>query len=104
MTDIQIPAFSLAAGLVLGTFFFGGLWWTVNRVISSQRPGLWVFGSLLVRMSITLPGFYFVGREDWQCWLLCVLGFVLARPAVTWLTRPPVEKCKSRITETPHAP
>ena len=56
-----------------------------------QQPALWFFGSLLLRMSITLAGFYFVGREDWERWLLCLLGFVLARLVVKWLTRPPVE-------------
>ena len=104
MNDFLFLALSLAAGLMLGVFFFGGLWWTVNKGISSQRPALWFFGSLLLRMSITLLGFYFVGREDWQRWLLCVLGFVLARHIVKWLTRQPLEQCKSQSPETPHAP
>ena len=77
----------LAAGLILGTFFFGGLWWTVIRAVSSQRPALWFFGSLLLRMSITLLGFYFIARDDWERWLLCVLGFVLARLLIQSLTR-----------------
>ena len=33
-------------------------------------------------------------------WLLCLLGFVLARLAVKWLTRPPVEHHKARAPET----
>ena len=74
------------------------------RGVSSQRPALWFFGSMLLRMSITLAGFYFVGREDWQRWLLCLLGFVLARLVVKWLTRPPVEHHNSRAPETSYAP
>ncbi len=54
---------ALAAGLLLGAFFFGGLWWTVTRGVSSQRPALWFFASMLLRMSLTLAGFYFVGRD-----------------------------------------
>ncbi len=103
MNEFLFRALSLAAGLLLGAFFFGGLWWTVNRGISSRRPALWFSGSLLLRMSIALPGFYFVGREDWQRWLLCVLGFVAARHVVKWRTRPPVEHCKSPSPEVPHA-
>jgi hypothetical protein len=55
-------------------------------------------------MSITLAGFYFVGREDWQRWLLCLFGFVLARLVVKWLTRPPAEHHNSRASETSYAP
>jgi F1F0 ATPase subunit 2 len=97
-----VPA--LAAGVLLGAIFFGGLWWTVCRGVSSQRPALWFFGSMLLRMSITLAAFYLVGREDWERWLLCLLGFVLARLVARWLTRPPVEHHNSRAPETTYAP
>ena len=40
------------AGGVLGTIFFGGLWWTVRNGVSSKQPALWFLGSLLLRMSI----------------------------------------------------
>jgi F1F0 ATPase subunit 2 len=95
---------ALGAGVLLGAFFFGGLWWTVRKGVSSQRPALWFFGSMLLRMSITLAGFYFVGRENWERWLLCLLGFILARLVVQGLTRPPVEHHHSRAPEAPHAP
>jgi F1F0 ATPase subunit 2 len=93
MHEVLLLAPPLAAGLSLGAFFFGGLWWTVIRGVSSQRPALWFFGSLLLRMSITLAGFYFTGREHWERWLLCVLGFVIARLAVNRFTRPPETHC-----------
>ena len=97
-----VPA--LAAGLLLGLFFFGGLWWTVVRGVSSQRPAFWFFGSMLLRMSVTLEGFYLVGRENWERWLLCLLGFVLARLVVNWLIPPSVEHDNSRAPETRYAP
>jgi F1F0 ATPase subunit 2 len=95
---------ALGAGVLLGAFFFGGLWWTVRKGVASQRPALWFFGSMLLRMSITLAGFYFVGRQNWQRWLLCLLGFILARFVVKWLARAPVEHHNSRAPETPYAP
>ncbi len=104
MNEMLFLAPPLAAGLLLGAFFFGGLWWTVNRGVSSLRPALWFFGSKLLRMSITLVGFYFVGHENWKRWLVCLLGFVLARLVVQWLTRPPVEHRYARVPETPYAP
>jgi len=104
MNEFLFLAPSLAAGLLLGAFFFGGLWWTVIRGVSSSRPALWFFTSMLLRMSLTLPGFYFVGGEDWRRWLLCLLGFVLARLAIKWLTLPPVVPHNVRATETIYAP
>jgi F1F0 ATPase subunit 2 len=73
---------ALSAGLALGALFFGGLWWTVRRGIASQRPALWFLASLLTRMGVVLTGFYYTGREDWQRWLVCLVGFILARSIV----------------------
>jgi len=83
------------AGGLLGAIFFGGLLWTVHKGVSSQRPVLWFLGSLLLRMSIALAGFYFVSGRDWERLLLCLLGFVMVRSVVMWLTRP------SRKNQTP---
>ena len=104
MNELLTLALALVTGLLLGAIFFGGLWWTVIRAVSSQRPALWFFGSMLLRMSITLAGFYFVGGENWERWLLCLLGFILARIVVKWLTRAPVEHRNSRAPETSYAP
>jgi F1F0 ATPase subunit 2 len=79
MNDLLSLAAALAAGILLGALFFGGLWWTVRLGLSSQRPALWFLGSLLARMSLALVGFYFVGGEQWPRWLLCLLGFILSR-------------------------
>jgi F1F0 ATPase subunit 2 len=104
MNEFLFVAPVLAAGLLLGAFFFSGLWWTVIRGVSSQRPALWFFGSMLLRMTVTLAGFCFVGREDWQRWLLCLLGFVLARLVSKLLTRPPVEHHNAHASEISYAP
>ena len=34
--------------------------------VASERPALWFLGSLLLRTSITLAGFYFVGAGHWE--------------------------------------
>ena len=70
-----------------GRFFLAVFGGRSAEEFPSERPALWFFGSLLLRMSITLTGFYFVGQEYWERWLLCLLGFVLARLVVGWLTR-----------------
>jgi F1F0 ATPase subunit 2 len=104
MNEFLLLAPALAAGVLLGAIFFGGLWWTVIRGVSSQHPVLWFFGSLQLRMSIGLAGFYFIGGDHGERWLLCLLGFILARLVVKWLTRPLVEHHSSRASEVPHAP
>ena len=103
MNNFIIPAVALVAGLVLGTIFFGGLWWTVRKGVSSKHPALWFLGSMLVRMSIVLLGFYFVGRDDWQRLVACLVGFIIARFIVMRLTRTPIEPPQSTAKEASHA-
>jgi F1F0 ATPase subunit 2 len=75
------------AGCLLGMLFFGGLWWTVRKGISSKRPALWFLGSLLLRTGIVLAGFYLISRGHWERFLACLLGFVIARFIVIRLMR-----------------
>ena len=103
MNNIFILTLALGAGLLLGAIFFGGLWWTVHMGIPSKRPALWFLGSLLLRMSIALLGFYFVGQGDWQRLVACLSGFIIARLIVLRLTRTPVEQHHAIAKETGHA-
>jgi F1F0 ATPase subunit 2 len=104
MNDSLTMVLALAAGAGLGAVFYGGLWWTVRKGVSSQRPALWFFGSPLLRMSIALAGFYFVSGGHWERLLLCLLGFFMARLAVTRLTKPAREHKTRRAQEASHAP
>ena len=63
MNEFLSLAPALAAGLLLGAIFFGGLWWTVRKGVSSKRPALWFFGSMLLRMSIALAAFTSSGAD-----------------------------------------
>lgn len=85
MLELQHLAPAFAAGLVLGAIFFGGLWWTVRKGLAAAQPALWFFGSLMVRTGVAFCGFYLVGGADWARWLVCLLGFSMARVAVHWL-------------------
>jgi F1F0 ATPase subunit 2 len=93
-----------AMGILLGAIFYGGLWWTVRQGVSSKRVALWFLGSLLLRMSVALAGFYVVAGGHWERLLLCLLGFVIARVVVTWLTRPVGENRPPQVLEGSHAP
>jgi F1F0 ATPase subunit 2 len=102
--DTVVLALAWLAGGALGAFFFGGLWWTVQASVASARPALWVFGSLMLRMGVTLTGFYVVSGDDWRRMVSCLLGFVMARQVVTRLTRLPEDNPAHPMQEVDHAP
>ena len=104
MNNFFLLALALVAGLLLGSVFFGGLWWTVRRGISAKSPAPWFLGSMLLRMSVVLAGFYFVGRGDWQRLVTCLIGFIIARFIVMRLTRTSIEHPHSPAKEAGHAP
>src|SRR5271165_7316899 len=88
MNDILALALAFFGGALLGTFFFGGLWWTVQKGVASERPALWFLGSLLLRTGVILAGFYSVSQGHWTRLAVCVLGFLIARIIVVkWLAR-----------------
>jgi len=93
-----------AAGILLGGIFFGGLWWTVRKGATSTHPALWFGGSILLRMGIALAGFYIIAGGRWERLLCCLLGFVMARIVVTWVTRAPAERRTVPIPVTRRAP
>jgi len=96
---------ALAAGSVLGAVFFGGLWWTIRRGVVSDRPASWFLGSFLLRTAIVLMGFYLIAQShQWQPLAACLVGFVIARLMVTWLTRPLGQVASRPESERRHAP
>lgn len=87
MIDIQIISLSLGAGILLGLIFYGGLWWTVCKGLTSKYAP-WIFmASFWLRLALALGGFYIVAQGDWKNLLACFAGFMLGRVAVSILTR-----------------
>ncbi|HEY9185267.1 MAG TPA: ATP synthase subunit I [Salegentibacter sp.] len=92
MNEIIYMVFVLTAGVVLGILFFGGLWFTVKKVVTSKRPALWLIGSFIIRVSITLVGFYYLSQGSWKNLLISVLGFIIARSIIIHHTKSNEEK------------
>ena len=92
MNEIVYMILAFIVGLLLGTIFFGGLWLTVRKLVISKIPALWVLGSFILRVSITLIGFYYISSGSWQRLLICVAGFIIARFAVIHFTKLSEEK------------
>ncbi len=78
---------ALLEGALLGLFFFAGLYWTVRQLDSSNQVALLFLGSMLLRTSVVILGFYFILGDNWQRLIAGLLGFVIARILVTRLIR-----------------
>lgn len=100
MTSTINLAWALAAGILLGSLFFGGLWWTTRKGVVADNPALWFLGSLILRTSMMASGLYFVTGGDWHRALACMFGFILARLTVVRFTdallQRPVARSKVR--------
>ena len=92
------------AGVGLGAVFFGGLWWTVTRAVSSRWPALWLIASKILRMGVVLAGFYWVGHNDWERLAACLVGFVSARTGVMKMTGTTAKRRRPLAKEARHAP
>jgi len=92
MNDIVHSFGVFIGGIVIGILFFGGLWFTVKKAVPSKIPALWFFGSFILRVTITLLGFYFIAANNLQHLLICTFGFVVARVVVSQITKPSIIK------------
>ena len=87
MNETILMILAFAAGIILGIIFFGVLWFTVKKSMTSKIPALWVLGSFFFRVAIVLAGFYFVSSGNWQRLVICLLGFIIARFLVIHFTK-----------------
>jgi F1F0 ATPase subunit 2 len=86
--DVLSLLLSLVAGLGLGSYHFGALWLTVRQLPTTQRPFFLSFLSFLVRLAVTLFGFYLAMDGHWERLLVCLVGFVGMRNVLTHVLGP----------------
>jgi len=77
--------FSLAAGVLLGGFFYGGLWLTVRMLLATRHSVLLTICSFWGRTLVTLAGFFFAMNGKWQNAFACLAGFGFGRVVVSAL-------------------
>lgn len=87
MNELLLLTLAFLAGIVLGFIFFGGLWFTVKKLLTARIPALWVLGSFIIRVGIALVGFYYTSSGNWQRLVSCLLGFIAARFIVIYYTK-----------------
>ncbi len=75
-------------GVGTGFGYFGGLLFTVRRIRSMQKPGLYLLGSFLLRTGLTAVIFSLVSNGEWLRLVACTLGFFCTRQTMIMIWRP----------------
>lgn len=76
-SDVLLFLLSIIAGMALGLSYFGGLGLTIRRLPTTGHPMLLAIGSFLLRLGVSLIGFYLVMGAHWERLLVCLLGFLV---------------------------
>jgi F1F0 ATPase subunit 2 len=66
-------------GLVLGTIYFAGLWYSIRFVLNRNHTALWMSVSFLFRTLLVLAGFYWIMDNNWLPLVISLTGFLLVR-------------------------
>jgi F1F0 ATPase subunit 2 len=74
---------AFAGGVALAILYLTLLWITVRRLPQLQYKGLWLAGTAVARLAALMLAFYWIMDGQWQRLLACLVGFILARLAVT---------------------
>lgn len=82
MNTILHIVISFVAGLGLAIVNYSVLWTTVQKITGTRGPVLLSIVSFILRMGITLTGFYFVMSGHWERLGASVTGFFLVRNVV----------------------
>jgi F1F0 ATPase subunit 2 len=89
MTMVVVLAAAFSAGMVLGAFYFIGLWRTVRQLPSVKSPARLLLGSLILRMAVVMAGFYLImGTGHWERLAVAMLGFIIIRKILTYRLGP----------------
>lgn len=66
-------------GIVIGLYYFGGLWWTVRRIPDIAHPRRLLWLSYLARLVPTLVIMYLSARSNPVFFVALLPGFFLVR-------------------------
>jgi F1F0 ATPase subunit 2 len=66
-------------GLLLAAVNYVALWFTVKKLVATQRPMVLSFASFFFRTAAVVLGFYLATAADPKRLFACILGFLLVR-------------------------
>ncbi len=85
--NVWAIVFRSLAGVVLGLFFYGGLWYSVSHLADSRHAILLAVGSFWIRVLAVLAGFLFLMESRWEYALILMAGFTMGRLIVSMLLK-----------------
>ncbi len=74
-------------GITLGVLFFGGLYFSVDKLTTVKYPALMMLGSTVLRMFVLLGGVYLLMSGDVKNAAASLVGIVLAKFTMIYLVR-----------------
>ncbi|MEA1922615.1 MAG: ATP synthase subunit I [Pseudomonadota bacterium] len=77
--NVSVILAMICAGAIIGVLYFGGLWLTLNKLTRAKSWGLWLGVSFMMRMTMAMAGFWFLGAGDWRRILALATGFTIVR-------------------------
>ena len=96
--DILEIAAAAAAGLALGAFYFGGLWWTVRRLPGARHPAVLLLASFLLRGTVLVAGVLAASGGRWRRVAACLAGLLLVRLAAGLRLHAPAPTARAGVT------
>ncbi len=75
--------FSLIWGVLLGLFYFGGLWMTLKYISRLKNPKSFMVLSFVFRMVLVLVGFWFIVWLNPVAFMLAFPAFLITRVILT---------------------
>jgi F1F0 ATPase subunit 2 len=91
-TEFITLSLSLIAGVLIGTLFFAGLWWTVRYGLRSDYPALLFMLSLVVRLGLASGAFYLVSDGALDRLAAALVGFLISRYLIQRFLGPRTER------------
>ena len=76
-------AFSFIWGVLLGLFYFGGLWMTLKYMTRANKSKSWLGISFIIRVSLIMVGFWVSIWVDPMSFILTFSAFLITRFTLT---------------------
>jgi len=87
--NLGILFLAAVGGVTLSVFYFGGLWFTLQKISLVKATALLLAGSFLVRTTVLLVGFYLVAGSGLDKLAVCFICFLVTRHyALKWAQMP----------------
>ena len=79
MNEIIAHVPILIAGLALGVFYWGGLWWTCQRIMDGRALPALMGLSYFVRLGVAVGAMYLLGQGSMTKLILIVVAMLAVR-------------------------